>query len=511
MANDRKGTIVRLVHTVFTAGTAVGQSDGQLLAQFATGEENTAELAFSALVERHGPMVLRVCRSILRNKHDAQDAFQATFLVLARKAGSLWARDSLGPWLYGVAFRTALCARSCEIVRRRHEQMASESATRGVLAEENRDDLGRVLHEEIGTLPERYRTPILLCYFEGLSHDQAARQLNWPVGTVRSRLTRARERLRSRLARRGITSEGAYLHVISFRLGSLPPYLIDSTVKAAMLLAARDAGTVGLVSASVVALTEGVLRTMLVSKLRMTTAILLAVGAITSGVGLYAYQDLEPGAASGSPTRAPVKVDGGSLNSADLDAYAARVELLVRRARQEQAQGDLDGAVRDLRKSESIAGEWREALMNRRRIEKRDLPSIPPTPIVNTPGSSDRRLDALERKVDRILHALEKEGRAIAPAPPPRVEGEIKKIDSQTKRVELNMGLDDGLIVGHELIVYRKAQSPRSREDQYLGRLRIVSVDPDNATAKVIENPDGKKIKEGDSVSTELPAGVMKP
>src|SRR5690242_783962 len=118
MANGSNGTVVRLVHTVFTAGTVAGQSDGQLLARFATRGGDAAELAFSALVERHGPMVLRVCRAILRDEHDAQDAFQATFLVLARKAGSLWASDSLGPWLYRVAFRTASCARSAEIVRR---------------------------------------------------------------------------------------------------------------------------------------------------------------------------------------------------------------------------------------------------------------------------------------------------------------------------------------------------------------------------------------------------------
>jgi RNA polymerase sigma factor (sigma-70 family) len=291
VANGQNGNVVRLVHAMFTAGTVAGLSDGQLLAQFATRSGDAAELAFSALVERHGPMVLRVCRTILRDEHDAQDAFQATFLVLARKAGSLWARDSLGPWLYGVAFRTASCARSAEIVRREHEQRAAELMTGVVVAEEDWDDLGRVLHEEVSRLPERYRRPILLCYFEGLTHDQAASQLNWPVGTVRSRLARARERLRTRLTRRGIAPDAAYLHVLSFRLGSLPADLINPTVKAAMQLAVRKAVGAGLVSASAAAMTEGVLRAMFVSKLKATAATLLAVGVITFGMGLYARQE----------------------------------------------------------------------------------------------------------------------------------------------------------------------------------------------------------------------------
>jgi RNA polymerase sigma factor (sigma-70 family) len=291
LAKGQNGNLVRLVHAVFTAGTVIGSSDRQLLAQFATRSGDVAELAFSALVERHGPMVLRVCRAILRDEHDAEDAFQATFLVLARKAGSLWARDSLGPWLYRVAFRMASCARSTEIARRRHEQRAAEFMTRVAVTQLDRDDLGRVLHEEVSRLPERYRRPILLCYFEGLTHDQAASELNWPVGTVRSGLARARERLRTRLIRRGIAPDAAYLHVLSLRPASLPADLINPTVKAAMQLAVRKAVGAGLVSASTAAMTEGVLRTMFVSKLKATAATLLAVGVIASAMSLFARQE----------------------------------------------------------------------------------------------------------------------------------------------------------------------------------------------------------------------------
>jgi RNA polymerase sigma factor (sigma-70 family) len=291
VTNGQNGTVVRLVHAVFAEGTVAGLSDRQLIAQFAARGGDAAELAFSALVARHGPMVLRVCRAILRNEHDAQDAFQATFLVLARKAGSLWARDSLGPWLYGVAFRTASCARSAEIVRRGHEQRAARLMTQVAVLEEDRDDVGRILHEEVSRLPERYRRPILLCYFEGPTHEQSASALNWPVGTVRSRLARARERLRTHLTRRGIAPDAAYVHVLSCRLGSLPPNLINPTVEAAMQLAVRRAVAAGLVSASAAAMTKGVLRTMFVSKLKATAATLLAVVVMTFSVGLYARQE----------------------------------------------------------------------------------------------------------------------------------------------------------------------------------------------------------------------------
>src|SRR5262249_62246231 len=139
-------------------------------------------------------------------------------------------RGSLGPLLSQVAFRTGSGGRSGGIVGRGHGRRAAELTARVVVAEEDRDGLGGVLHEEVGRLPERYRRPILLCYFEGLTHEQAASELNWPVGTVRSRLARARDRLRTRLTRRGIAPDAANLHVLSFRPGSLPADFINPTV-----------------------------------------------------------------------------------------------------------------------------------------------------------------------------------------------------------------------------------------------------------------------------------------
>ena len=146
-------------------------------------------------------MVMRVCRSTLMDSHDAQDAFQATFLVLVKKARGLWVRDSIGPWLHQVAYRTALCARLAVRHRRLHELGAANLRTE--LQVERHDDLEGVLHEEIERLPERFRVPLILCDLEGRSHEQAARHLGWPVGTVKSRQARGRERLRDRLRRRG--------------------------------------------------------------------------------------------------------------------------------------------------------------------------------------------------------------------------------------------------------------------------------------------------------------------
>ena len=148
-----------------------------------------AELAFAALVERHGSMVLRVCHSILGERHDAEDAFQATFLVLARKAGSIRRQNSVVSWLYGVALRIASCQKAAMVRRRGYERTLAVTAE-AYANDQDRGELASVLREELGRLAEKYREPIMLCYFQSMSHEQAAMRLGWPVGTVRSRLAR---------------------------------------------------------------------------------------------------------------------------------------------------------------------------------------------------------------------------------------------------------------------------------------------------------------------------------
>jgi RNA polymerase sigma factor (sigma-70 family) len=178
-------------------------TDEDLLERFASGGGQSAGVAFAALVSRHGPMVLRTCRAALRNEHDAEDAFQASFLILARRGGTLWIHKSVGPWLHRVALRVATRARAVTARRIRRERNAAESRKESCESREP-EDINRVLHAEIERLPERFRSPVILCDLEGLTHEEAASRVGCPVGTIKSRLTRARQRLRVRLERRGL-------------------------------------------------------------------------------------------------------------------------------------------------------------------------------------------------------------------------------------------------------------------------------------------------------------------
>ena len=200
---DGQRSFLQNIEALFDGGVIGEQTDRQLLQLFADRDPMAAELAFTVLVRRHGPMVFRACRAILRDPHAAEDAFQATFLVLARKAGGLWVRGSLGPWLLSVARRVAYCARTDASRQRAHERTAAERAAPATV-DPGWDDRDAILHEELVRLPEKYRTAVVLCDLEGLTQEQAARQLGWPDGTVRSRLARGRERLRERLTRRGM-------------------------------------------------------------------------------------------------------------------------------------------------------------------------------------------------------------------------------------------------------------------------------------------------------------------
>jgi len=278
---------------------AIGDlSDGQLLERFTTRDGEPAELAFAALVERQGPMVLRVCRNLLSDPHDAEDAFQATFLVFVQKARRLWVRDSLAPWLHRVANLVAARARASKRRRREHERRAAESRPTLIAGAGDWEGQSAVLHEEINRLQDRYRSPVVLCHLEGLTHERAARHLGLPVGTVKSRLRRARELLRSRLSRRGLTLPGGLLIAESTSRGAqaaLPLSLIDSTVRAAVAAPMSQSGAIGVISASVAELTEEVLRTMFLTKLKMVAVVVLMACALAAGAaGVLAQQEKGP-------------------------------------------------------------------------------------------------------------------------------------------------------------------------------------------------------------------------
>ncbi len=307
MGGAGSGAVLRQVDRLFGRGTVAGLGEGQLLDRYLAGRD---EVAFEALVARHGPMVLGVCRRLLGDPHDVEDAFQATFLVLVKKAGAIRDRDLLGPWLYGVAHRVAVRSRGRAAQRRSREATGLSPEPVEAPTEPGSGELRPVLDEEIGRLPEKYRVPILLCYFEGLSHDEAATNLRWPVGTVRSRLARGRDLLRGRLTRRGLAPvAGLIASGLTPRATSaaVPPALIEATVRAATRLAAGRAMTAGAVSASVAALTKGVVTTMFLGKLKVAAVGLVAAGIAATGAGVWAGRGLK---ASDGPDGAPAPLAG---------------------------------------------------------------------------------------------------------------------------------------------------------------------------------------------------------
>ncbi len=297
------GAVAQQIGTLFEEGSVVGLSDRQLRERFNAGRDTGGEAAFSALVVRHGPMVLGVCRHLLDDQHLAEDAFQATFLVLARRARSIRNCDRLCNWLYGVASRTARCARLRLAHRRKNEEIGTmmragskapaeptvPPADEAIIAREH----AKALHGEIARLPDRFRLPVVLYYLEGLTVREAARQLRWSHGTVRSRMARAREKLRRGLMRRGIVAPAAEVAaVLDSRpaSASVSSALFEMTTRAAVRFAAGPAA-VDALSASTMALAHEVLRSMLIQKLRLAVVTALFLGAVATG-GLYLSNSL---------------------------------------------------------------------------------------------------------------------------------------------------------------------------------------------------------------------------
>ncbi|MFI5455858.1 MAG: RNA polymerase sigma factor [Isosphaerales bacterium] len=287
-------------------GVLGGLPDGQLLELFiATSRESDradSELAFAALMERHGPLVWRVCRSLARDPEDAEDAFQATFLVLVRKARSLRIRETLGPWLYAVAYRTGLNARTARARRRVIERVSAARTAEKVQSESHdhafeTDERGRLLHQEIMRLPDRFRAAIVLCDLEGLSYLQAAQRLKLPLGTLQSRLARARRRLRDRLTQQaafapalagGLDSTGTSKTGLALRLGP-PPSVVRKTCCSAKLWAAGAARLDPILSSNVLWLIDQGARSMLFSQLK-PAALILTTAMILSGVAFLQNQ-----------------------------------------------------------------------------------------------------------------------------------------------------------------------------------------------------------------------------
>ncbi|AGA31544.1 sigma-70 family RNA polymerase sigma factor [Singulisphaera acidiphila] len=275
MANSRDDKLLGQIERLFDRGAVASLSDEQILERFAIHHDGAA---FRALVARHGSTVLAVCRRFLRDPNDVEDAFQATFVILVRKAGGLRDREALGPWLYGVAYRVASRARADAVRRRRRESVDEEAIALVSAPDPGLPELRWLLDEEIARLPHKLRLPVVLCLMEGQTYDEAANQLRWTSSMVRGRLAEARSRLRERLIRRG-EAPFAVLAWIEFEPSPVAPGLID-----AALSVVAHAGSGKAATSSAVALANRTMRSWIMS--RIGTAALVMVGAgVALGVG----------------------------------------------------------------------------------------------------------------------------------------------------------------------------------------------------------------------------------
>jgi RNA polymerase sigma factor (sigma-70 family) len=319
-------------------GDAAAVCDAQLLERFLDGDR---EAAFAALVRRHGPLVLSVCRRVLGQAEDAEDAFQATFLVLARRVKSVRKVDSLAAWLHGVALRLARKMRASACRRRRHEQQATLPQ-----APETPDlsvrEVWAALHEELARLPEPERQPLLLCHLEGLTQEQAARQLGWPRGTLKRRLERGRARLRAALTRRGCALGIPLLTgLVANPADAQVPVTLGHVIVRAAILGSSPELSAGLVSERVLSLVQGELATMTLSRLQILTALVLALA--LSGAGAWLHARNTAGATERPTAVAPAETPGKSASPRDRKPARPKTDLERLRGTWRVVRGELGG------------------------------------------------------------------------------------------------------------------------------------------------------------------------
>jgi RNA polymerase sigma factor (sigma-70 family) len=340
---------------IFRGETVAGLSEWQLLARYL---ERRDEIAFEALVARHGPMVLGVCRRMLADEAEVEDAFQATFLVLVRRARQLGPRDAIGPWLHGVAARVSLRARAQAFRRRRLELILKDVGSTALDTASADRELCEILDQELNRLPSKYRSPVVLCYLEGQTHEEAARQLRWPVGTVKGRLSRARDLLRFRLTRRGLAPSLGALTLALSRDASAAcrRELLERTVTSSLKIAMGKETTVA-VSTAIASLAEGVLKSMLLNKLKWTGLAVLLSGLALSGAQVIARQNFRPRQNDAHAFLTPVDDEAGGTPA---PASAASVESRPAEAVATREMAPLENLKKQLAKA--AHAEWESAL-----------------------------------------------------------------------------------------------------------------------------------------------------
>jgi RNA polymerase sigma factor (sigma-70 family) len=346
--------VVEFIHGLVVDPDLASQMDHELLKRFLA---NRDENAFEALVRRHGPMVLALCRRVLRDPQDAEDAFQAAFLVFVRKAASIARPELLGNWLYGVASRTARAARAAAEKRRVKE---AEAVPREQPARESAwQELQPFLDQELNRLPAKYRIPLVLCYLEEKSRQDAARTLGLPEGTLSSRLARGRALLAKRLTR-WCPSVAGEVFLAGLGKQALAASLVQATTKAGMSVLAAQAINTGLVSAQVALLSQGVIRSLFVTKLNIAAAVLCVGSLLACAVGMTASQGFRPeddspaavGASRGPSDSLMNQVLETTKNITDAQM---KLRVLLRIASVQDSTGDPAGARKTRREALELA------------------------------------------------------------------------------------------------------------------------------------------------------------
>jgi RNA polymerase sigma factor (sigma-70 family) len=347
MATTSLDRVLDRLRLALAPADGVAPTDGQLLARFAAARDQDA---FAALVARHGALVLGVCRRVLGHEQDAEDAFQATFLVLARKAGSIGWADTAGPWLYEVANRTALEARAV-VRRRRARETQVEVIPQPAVPEGEPLDWRPLLDQELCRLPKKYRGAVVLCELQGRTRREAAAELGIPEGTLSSRLATARRLLAQRLARRGLALPAAGLAALggSTASAAVPITLAGSTIKSAVLVAVGLAG-----EAPAAVLMKGVLRAMFLTKLKLAAGLVMVATAL--GAGGFAYQAGRPAQAQADSPGARPKDDLEALKREN-ELLRLNVQLILEKVRAQEAE------LRALKDQKTTVQSWNSASM----------------------------------------------------------------------------------------------------------------------------------------------------
>ena len=515
-------TLNRVVRHLRHAAISAGPTDGELLQAFVHRRD---EAAFAGLVHRHAAMVLGVCRRVLRNEADAEDAFQATFLVLIRKAASIRTPSSVSNWLYGVAHTTALKAKAMNrkrLVREReagalprHE--ASEEVWRAVQA---------ILDAELVRLPDKYRRAIVQCDLEGKTIKEAARQLACPQGTLATHLARGRALLARRLARHGLVlSAGALTAALTHgaSAAAVPPALLVSTVKTTGLLPAGQAATAGLVSAKVAALTQGVVQAMFLTQLKSSMIVTFVVVALGAGVGAICHGTSAQEAGSLPQAGKQVQADPRLALKQEIErlrAELARTQLELQKAKAEIALLKAEAQLAQARAEEArlqalvAAGQAKQGVLAPPKaanplilpptpakpdfppaadpLPKAKQPDPVPNPTVTSPDgrtvivAEEKTIVALDARTGQIIwKSLGHFGPVTAVAFTP--DGKII----------LSSGMDSALNIwdvatGKQI---RRITSPPATSIQFDNTARMILLTESNGTRRLIDPATGKELR----------------